>query len=339
MTVALLLTVIAAFLFLLPHATLRKLRLRSPWFVSDGDLGGTGSSTVHVPALRVEIARFESLQNIDREYFASKIKIIDVVRNGATFMALIVLEAPAESAVAKNWAFNARTKDGSPVRASVVEYGLGPPPRWGADLEPFNAVNGIRIKKGALHRVYVHLGIKPDGVDESWLSASFDDDSGQRRTVELDTSQDMPPALLTGRIKRFEVLDARDLSAAEFMELEENFRHGDGMFYYIALVQITSGNLPSRATNWRFSVRAKDGSIIPFTPVTKHWDAPASWPKIIYCTLDEVENTYLTENRVYNVFLHLQTKQGLASTLDLRSFEARFMDSNNREIVCEMGAT
>lgn len=156
------------------------------------------------------------------------------------------------------------------------------------------------------------------------------------RMAVTPLENEMALPLLSGEVKRFQVLDARNLTAEEFKELEEDFRRDTGMFYYIALVQITSRKFPSRTFNWRFTVRSKEGHMVPFAPVAKQWGAPSSWPKVDYCTLDEVENAYLKEDQVYNVFLHLESTRGLASTLDLNSFEARFTDSNNREVVCTM---
>jgi hypothetical protein len=146
-------------------------RFRMPWDRAD---------------FTVEITRFETLDPADPQY--ARVSDSDLGRlverwmaNGKTHVALLELEAKHASNRAKNWIFKARTRDGKPVDAKIVDYGWNAPENWGNGLEAFGSVDGARLESGAVHRVFVYLGIQSnDDVDMSWLSAFFDDDQGPR---------------------------------------------------------------------------------------------------------------------------------------------------------------
>lgn len=141
------------------------------------------------------------------------------------------------------------------------------------------------------------------------------------------------PAFIVGKVMRFAVVDAADLSHSDFTDLDKEImeaaRQSSRRMWYVAWVQIDSINAPTRATDWHFEIQKKDGSIVPAAATRKRWTRPKSWPDIQYTTLDAVEHNALNAGQVYNVLIYL-TIEELASNLALETFQARFTDGNGR---------
>jgi len=152
---------------------------------------------------------------------------------------------------------------------------------------------------------------------------------------ELQGPSDRQP-LLRGEVMRFESVDARALTEEAFADLEREIKTPPfPRFWYVALLQIeTATDEPSRAKDWLFSVKGRD-FVSEMVPVAKPWGAPPSWPRIEYDTLEKVQTAYLQHGVLYNVLLHL-TSTVNAGALDMRSFQARFTDSNGVDVICAM---
>jgi len=140
---------------------------------------------------------------------------------------------------------------------------------------------------------------------------------------------------LSGEVLRFDVLNAKNLAKHEVEELWGELGRVSGEFYYLVWIQVTTRDAPSRATKWRFRVKANDGNVVECHAIPKAWAHPPDWPDIEYCSLDFVQNAILDKNHVYNVFAVVRNAS-LVSKLDPRSFEARFTDSRGNEIICTM---
>ncbi len=137
------------------------------------------------PRVRAEIVRFEALDPADpmiREYAERTPDMLAKwIANGTTYVALIALETNQNiSARTQNWSFTARTASGTDILAKIVDYGWGPPSGWDSNLRAFSTIDGLRLEKGSLTNAFVYLGIKPQDVDSTWLSATLWDDRGKR---------------------------------------------------------------------------------------------------------------------------------------------------------------
>jgi hypothetical protein len=147
------------------------------------------------------------------------------------------------------------------------------------------------------------------------------------------TSQRDPPAFLIGKIMRFAVVDSRDLTSLDFVdlnkEMREAARQSSARMWYVAWVEIDSINTSTRATDWHFDIQRKDGSTVSAIATKKRWRRPKTWPDIEYTTLDAVEHSALSAGRVYNILIYLVIHE-LASNLALETFRARFTDGKGR---------
>jgi hypothetical protein len=147
-------------------------------------------------------------------------------------------------------------------------------------------------------------------------------------------------ALLRGDVTHFSYLDAYDLSNADVADLGRELPNPviPGGWYTVWLELETTTEAPSRARNWRFSVKRKNGATVRCTAVSKSWPPPPSWPRLPYVTLDEAASSYIKHAQVCNVFFHVIAHDAghVSGDLDMASFEAQFTDSNGIAIVCRV---
>jgi hypothetical protein len=152
-------------------------------------------------------------------------------------------------------------------------------------------------------------------------------------------------ASLKGRIERFEPLDFSDLSATELAEWEEEWKRpftvgevlaygGDRRFYYKAWLRTEALGGASKASQWEYGVKHK-GDWLRCLPVLRQWDAPKTWPKIDFNTLDQVQNMYLQPGVLYNVYMYICCPVA-EQELEYKPFEIRFTDDRGLLITCGM---
>jgi hypothetical protein len=147
------------------------------------------------------------------------------------------------------------------------------------------------------------------------------------------------PAFIVGKVIRFAVVDAMDLSSDDFKNLEEEFRaaarRSRPTMWYVAWLQLHSLNAPTRAIDWHFEIQNKVGAIVEANPTSKRWRRPQSWAEIAYTTLDVIQHGVLNAGQIYNVLLYLSIDE-LASNLALDTFRASFTDGDGRSAVLVM---
>ncbi|MHB8139697.1 MAG: hypothetical protein ACYDHD_00325 [Vulcanimicrobiaceae bacterium] len=145
------------------------------------------------------------------------------------------------------------------------------------------------------------------------------------------------PAFIIGKVMRLAVVDAKDLSEADFKDLEHEFkeRQSSPRMWYVAWLQLESLNATTRATNWNFDIQKRDGSTVSAAATSKQWGRPKSWPDIPYTTLDLVEHGTLMAGQVCNILVYLVIDE-LASNLALETVRAHFIDGNGRPTVLMM---
>jgi hypothetical protein len=162
------------------------------------------------------------------------------------------------------------------------------------------------------------------------------------------TPQSEPGPMLSGCVKRFEILDAGDLSDLEMKSFDRDmgraptvseglrtiFNRPPGA-WYIVWFQVEALSAQSKATDWAFEVRGIGGEGYPCAFVSRDWKPPKSWPALDYSSLEQIENMYLESARVYNVFVHVVCEAAY-SQIRFETFEARCRDSAGQEIILRM---
>ena len=179
-----------------------------------------------------------------------------------------------------------------------------------------------------------------------------------RRFLRGDRDESAPreksaEPLFKGHVERFEQLDWAQLSPDQFDFLEKEMlavQRGQRLTTIDEVLTLGSGprlpciawlklekcsTAPSKANGWRFSVRRMEGIVVSCTPFAESWGPPPSWPKVsAWHHLDEMQSTFLRNEYVYNVFLHVQAPIASDKDVDFASFEVRMTDDNGTEVVC-----
>jgi hypothetical protein len=137
---------------------------------------------------------------------------------------------------------------------------------------------------------------------------------------------------------RCDPIDWADLSSDQIPSLQAEYRkiwfHASWYFVYL---EIENHGMRSRAKDWSFSAKCKDGETpISGVPIARSWNPPKSWPRIQYHTLDEIESMYLEQGAVYHVFFAVEMDIS-PGNINTESFTARFQGSNG-EIVCRFAS-
>jgi len=151
--------------------------------------------------------------------------------------------------------------------------------------------------------------------------------------------------LLRCLIKRFQPVDASDLSAAAFQDLErellrqptilevvKNGREIAGLWFAVWL-QVEVVEKPAKTSDWQFSMQGLNGITIPCEAVRKEWGAPNSWPKINYRTLEEIQTMFLQPAEIYNVLFYVVCR-AFPSQYESNSFAVHFKDDNGNVTDC-----
>jgi hypothetical protein len=151
-----------------------------------------------------------------------------------------------------------------------------------------------------------------------------------------------PYSRIRGKVRYFNDLDARDLTPAEFTELEQIFRDDSGalQFRYLVHLEIDNPGSPTRAKDWHFTASRKSDLPVEFSVDKNQWSVPALWPRLDYTTLARVQSEYLAHKKVYHVVFQVVAPLAEISKrgLDKTSFQATFRDSRGRLVVCKQVA-
>jgi hypothetical protein len=215
------------------------------------------------------------------------------------------------------------------------------------------AIAGLQSRHDAAHGALMlqaetakrlHDELRDMTVERDRLASENAEHRSKPRQVGHMTATTAMP-LLRGHVERFEMLNHSHLTETEQREIEAERKARTAaeidwpedafrLFYRVWLKLETLGT-PSKAQAWSYSIMRR-GMRAACAPVGK-WSVAASWPKLAYNLLDQMQNEFLQNNRVYNVAFDVACP-GPKNDLDVRSFEVRFKDDNGTDVICAMKA-
>jgi phage baseplate assembly protein W len=172
------------------------------------------------------------------------------------------------------------------------------------------------------------------------IASGYDAWHVERRAVRGLRKSNFPA--IKGDVSYFEAMDWQRISGQDKQLLDLAYRlelkAGEALVRFEARIDLVNSGAESRALDWRFSAKKKDGGIVEFAPTPVQWSHPHWWPNVEYLSFNEFEGEYLKPGKTYRIFVCLTTKnvnpKDDYESLN-QSFRAILKDETGAEVVCE----